>query len=422
MDIYYKGNLQLDYSILNSIQPYGGDVKEYFDRLNIDAEISKLSKEIESINTQSIGLDKYDYWVIFASAIAEIFADFMVCDPNQPGSIANRLNHNDNPLGNWCNSIHEKLDHTGNPLDFQGRFDSNGNLIPSGQKHVGETISFGGGDHRGRTYGHDLMRFWDAIQMYHDGCFVDAGVVTVNGASKLVEVCTKVNQYGNPYEPMSYFQAIASYAIHMFADFFSSKGLPVPGWSWLSHADDRAIRTAAADAYKNGFNLRTLLLQGIPVAITEIVVRLYIYLRYRDSEYEKSAINHKRDVLLLMAHGMALAVNIGKVIITNNPFAVNIFMVLRTCKLVWNVVRDELMLTNKAIEKINLSMLSIQLQTAKTLLLLDESVYYTNNIRRLTVDLKKSFDEKNKSRLDTADENFEDMKELMMQYRALNKN
>ena len=67
-------------------------------------------------------------------------------------------------------------------------------------------------------------------------------------------------------------------------------------------------------------------------------------------------------------------------------------------------------------------MLSIQLQTAKTLLLLDESVYYTNNIRRLTVDLKKSFDEKNKSRLDTADENFEDMKELMMQYRALNKN
>lgn len=65
----------------------------------------------------------------------------------------------------------------------------------------------------------------------------------------------------------------------------------------------------------------------------------------------KKDINHKRDVLLLMAHGMALAVNISKVIITNNPFAVNIFMVLRTCKLVWNVLRDEMMLTNKVIEK-----------------------------------------------------------------------
>lgn len=67
-------------------------------------------------------------------------------------------------------------------------------------------------------------------------------------------------------------------------------------------------------------------------------------------------------------------------------------------------------------------MLSLQLQTAKTLLLLDESVYYTNNIRRLTMDLKKSFDENNKLRLDSADENFEDMEELMRQFRALNHN
>lgn len=419
LDIYYKGNLQLDYSVLNKIQPYSGDTKEYFDKVNIDEEISKLSKEMQAINTHSIEFDKYDYFVVFASAVVEIFVDFMVCDYTNPNSIAEKLNHNNNALGKWCNNIHENLDHTGNPLDFQGQFDSNGNII-LGKNHSGDTISFGGGNHRERTYGHDLMRFLDAIKMYHDGSFVDSGIVNINGSSKLIEVFTKVNQNGNPYKPMSYFQASISYAIHMVADFFSSKGLPLPGWSWLSHAEDRDIRTAAADAYNKGLNFRTLLLQGIPIAICEIIIRLYIYLRYRESGYEKVTINHKRDILLLMAHSMALAMNLGKVVITSNPFLVNIFMIIRVCGLIWNVIRNEADLTQRSIEKINLSMLSLQFRTTKTLLLLDESIYYTNNIKILTMDLRKSFDEKNKSRIESSKENLNDIELLMKRFREIN--
>ena len=99
---------------------------------------------------------------------------------------------------------------------------------------------------------------------------------------------------------------------------------------------------------------------------------------------------------------------------------VNIFMIIRVCGLIWNVIRNEADLTQRSIEKINLSMLSLQFRTTKTLLLLDESIYYTNNIKILTMDLRKSFDEKNKSRIESSKENLNDIELLMKRFREIN--
>ena len=97
--------------------------------------------------------------------------------------------------------------------------------------------------------------------------------------------------------------------------------------------------------------LRNLLLQGVPVALTELGMWIYMGLRYNGTSYSKEMIQHKRNKLLLIAHGIATAVNVGKVIITQNPVSLNLIMIIRTFHLVWKVLSEELSLTNKAVTK-----------------------------------------------------------------------
>ena len=216
----------IDYSLLNRITPFEGDTWQFQDSIivdeelsRIDAEMASVQMEIDAIPTDSIPFDNYDVITVFATATIEVLMDFLLSDPANKNSFASKCNSNDNPIGKWCNSIHEKLDHSGNPLDFQGRFDQFGNPIGYGIKHKGPNISYGGGNHRGLTNGHDLLRFFDAIRQYHDGVFRDAGFI--DGVKIAVE--SSINQYGNPYVKLTWLQSIWNYVVHMFADFFSNK-------------------------------------------------------------------------------------------------------------------------------------------------------------------------------------------------------
>lgn len=391
MDINY-------YHLLSTIKPLPNEEWLKQEYINADEEINQLQEEINSIAIDIIPFDKFDAILVFGAAMAEIIMDFFLSDPANPNSFASKCNHGENPIGKWMNSIHKKIDHSGNPLDFQGNFESNGTSVPFGERHSGNVVSFSGGDHRGRTYGHDLFRFLHAIQQYHDGKFSDGGFV--NG--QFLKVLTTANQYGKSYDQLSWSQSIWEYICHMFADFFSSKSLPAPGWSFLTHADNRELRKLADDMYKNGFNLRTELLKGVTVAVPEISIRIIMYLRYRNSEYSQEARDKKLHLLLLMTHGIATAVNIGKVIITENPVSINTPMILRTLTLVWACIKDQVEFNQRATAKTLFSQYKSKLELKKTMIVVMEGIYYTTQYQSLTDRLKKEYDYKVKIRYEKA--------------------
>ena len=397
----------IDYSVLNSFPPFEGDTWQYGNSINVEEELLRINSEmvnvqteIDSIPTDSIPFDKDDIITVFAAAMIEVLMDFFFSDPANENSFASKCNNSDNPIGKWCNNVHEKIGHKGNPLDFQGRFDQHGNPIGYGIKHEGPSVSYGGGNHRGLTNGHDLLRFFDAIKQYHDGVFRDSSFI--DGVRIIVE--SNVNQYGNPYEKLSWLKSVWEYICHMFADFFSSKGLPVPGSSLLSHSSDRELRKLAADLYADGFNLRTELLKGLTVAIPVILVRVITFLRYKDMELSKEAKKKKLHLMLLLTHGISTMVNVGKVIITENPVSINIPMILRTLTLVWQCIKDQSNYNHRIISKEYWEQYKLHLEGYKTLIIVADGVYETSNYQRLFVALKVEYDKKVQERLLQASE------------------
>lgn len=358
---------------LEDIKPYDGDLKFMVDGLSADDYIQKLTDEMNQISFDTIPLDKWDIIVTFSLALMEVAGDFFICDPKNPKSLAHTLSDKNSKLGSFMDSIHHKLDHSGQPLDYQGP-------------------KFGGGDHRVRTFAHDLLMFPFAIYMLMNGKFIDGYYEN----SLFQTVVSSANQFGTPYESMSFLDSIVGYATHMAADFFSAAGLPIPGYSLLTHAPNREIRKFANDLYHDGLNLRNLLLQGVPVALTELGMWIYMGLRYNGTSYSKEMIQHKRNKLLLIAHGIATAVNVGKVIITQNPVSLNLIMIIRTFHLVWKVLSEELSLTNKAVTKEAMEIVKNRVETMQTLILLDKTMYMTEQYDRLISNLRDDLHERQK--------------------------
>lgn len=74
--------------------------------------------------------------------------------------------------------------------------------------------------------------------------------------------------------------------------------------------------------YYDGFNFNHFLGMSIPVLVIHIIIQLYATLRniFSDS-YIKN--KHKTDIMIFTANSILCAENIGKLVITKNPFAIN---------------------------------------------------------------------------------------------------
>lgn len=412
---------ELDFEQLPYRKPYPEDMVFKIDGMSEDEYIAKITEEINAIDLTSVPIDKWDIWVTFLLATLEVSGDFFLGDPDFKYSLANRngrfvkelnkIHDNDNDRKKWQEWLHKKLDHSGSVLDYQGVVkDSSGNIVGS--------FSAGGvGNHRVNTFGHDLplMRFLFGSDVKEDdstgtkvvkrtyntaliirdilhfglalysicnGTFVDC-VLGKDG--KYVWISTTTNQNGVEYTDYNIFEGIIKYLVHMLADFCSNRSLPIPGWSLLSHFPDRDVQAFALKLYKNGMNLRTMAMQGIPVALTELLMSLYIWLRSKDCKenYSEDVWERKKDKLLCVAHGITTAVNVGKVIITKAPWRLNLVVITRTFYLVFKVVSEESDLTNRHIEKADLGILKARIETAKTLILLDKATYETQNVQQL---------------------------------------
>lgn len=330
----------------------GGAVdKEIPDLASLDNDIRLLSQEVESISIETVPLDRWDCVAMFAVGLLEVAADFCLGDPQ--AGLSKAMSDENSRLGHHFSRIHDELSHTAHPLDYQGP-------------------GFGGTDHRARTFAHDLFTLPLSIYMLAKGEFVDFRYVECAPQW----IISRLNQNGMPYASMPPDQAALAAIIHMVADFFAAKSLPVPGFGILAHVPVRSIRKLVADMYAEGFNLRHVMVQGLGPLACEVALRVYHWIRLRGTPFSKEARKHKLNKMLLLTHGAATCVNLGKVIILQNPCLLNLPMIVRTLTLTYPVITEEMEIAHRAKTKAQMAVLRTKLQTLRTAVLLEDAICY----------------------------------------------
>lgn len=388
---------QLNYDWLKGFVAKRTDDVLLSDIFDIDSEINSINAQIDQINLKTIPFDKWDVILAFALGILEVAGDFLISDHNQSNSIAHQMSDKKTKLGQAFESIHKKLDHSGQPLDYQG-------------------YKFGGGDHRGRTFCHDLLMFPLSLYMLTKGKFIDGyyedGIFNT--------VVSALNQRGTEYVGLSGPESLIAYFTHMLADFFSTKSLPLPGFSLLTHFPNRDIRKFACDLYKDGLNLRNLVMQGIPIATVELLTWIYVALRYKNCDYSKEQIKQKKDRLLLISHSLAMSINVGKVIITKEITSLNLPIIIRVVKLTWSEIASKIDMNKKIIVQSYLSTIKNELEVLKTIILLENCVYITKDFDDFILSTKKNYDRNNAERIKVINKNNIEIKSLLEELKINN--
>lgn len=264
-----------------------------------------LVQYLNSIDTgtlikDSIPLDKWDWIIVAVSGILGGLADLVIGNPK--GFDEPKIK-NDSMFG-----LGEKIkayDMKNNPIDFQ------------------DLKSFGG-DHRLYSYGHDLTRFFEDVRQIMVGQY--KGIYSGGSGGEIVKDFAGYTQI--PFE-----KAIIIILLHLIKDFCTAKSLPIPGMTYLAKLNNNKMPEFAQKLYcDHGFNLRVLSGQVLSVAINEIIIRVYFGIRYHNETVDKDLLDEKRNKMLLMGHSISMIFNIGKVIVTKNPFMLNIpqlLMILR---------------------------------------------------------------------------------------------
>lgn len=387
---------EFDFDRLVSAKRFTSDLAFSLNGLSADEYIAKITDEINEIDLDSVPIDKWDMAVTFLLATLETAGDFFIGDPGFKNSLANK----NGPFCKWLDKFHQHQ--AGSPMDYQGegfgggahRAETFAHDLPFARATYGATVDEK--DENGaikKTYNaalwaHDILCFALAIYSISSGKFIDCAFTKDGRYKWIVE---SVNQNGNPYDSCNVFVAIVRYLVHMLADFCSSASLPIPGFSLLTHFPDRDIEAFAMKLYRNGMNLRTMAMQGVPVAMTELLMSLYVWIRSKggDGEFPETALEHKKHKLLLISHGITTAVNVGKVVIAQAPWRLNLVVIARTFQLVWKVVSEETQITNRHVLKLDEQILRARIESSRTIVLLDELLYETDNLNQLTDELSR---------------------------------
>lgn len=367
-----------EFDRLVNAKRFTSDLAFSLNGLSADEYIAKITDEIKEIDLDPVPIDKWDMVVTFLLATLESAGDFFIGDPGFKISLANK----NGPFCKWLDKFHQHQ--AGSPMDYQGE-------------------GFGGGAHRAKTFAHDILCFALAIYSISSGKFIDCSFMKDGRYKWIVE---SVNQNGNPYDSCSVFVAIVRYLVHMLADFCSSASLPIPGFSLLTHFPDRDVEAFAMKLYRNGMNLRTMAMQGVPVAMTELLISLYVWIRSQDGEgkFPETAWEHKKHKLLLISHGITTAVNVGKVVIAHAPWRLNLVVIARTFQLTWKVVGEATQIINNHILKLDEQILRARIESSQTLVLLDGLLYETDNLNQLTDELSRRMAASDRERKDQLSE------------------
>lgn len=281
------------------------DEMDYQDLVS-EEDINEIIRELNEPIPREATWKKSDYIIVFIAAVLGCAVDIVLSNRD------NKLTGKGSKFEQKLRQIHDKTHpHAQNaPIDYQGK-------------------GFGGGMHRSRTRGHDPLRFVEGIKQFKNGTF--EGVYYQNNMPIHVKVGS--NQFGTPYGQLSMIDAVIRYLDHMIKDFCSAASLPFPGFSFLAESNSRQIRKLSADMYENGFNCRNIATQSLSAIIIEMIIRLYFSIQsvqtYMNNveiaedysyfeaikQFFKPANKEKLYEMLLVAHSIVTAVNVGKIVI-----------------------------------------------------------------------------------------------------------
>lgn len=409
----FNDEMSLDFSFLNKVKPRSGDLLLPMRNIDIEAEINQLQDDMSDIDLSSIPFDKFDLVIVFIAGLMGAACDIILGKPadgyNGLLKSAEEPKINDKfafGLGKYL----KQYDLKNNPID---------KTIPGIQV----------GDHRLFSYGHDLLRIFQTVAVMLTG----TGPVGVTGLGgelileqapeKWIENLKELGIDGTKPDIKSVIKILIILFLHLYKDYCSARSLPIPGLTYIANLNkDTMPRFLDELTNDKEFNLRTLNGQVLSVVSIELVISIYSFIRKKTdkSTYSDEQYKNKKEKLLLISHSIALAFNVGKVVLTNNPAFINFPQIIRIVKLVWDIVRAEININQKSIEKVNMSTLKNQLETSQTLILLDDSIYYTKQIDSIIADMKKDFENKNVARQENIQSGFDELDDLMRQLKAIN--
>ncbi|MET8649871.1 hypothetical protein [Nocardia aurea] len=177
---------------------------------------------------------------------------------------------------------------------------------------------FGGPAHRVRSAGHDIGRFFTALNQIRTGTF--EGTWWQDGQRMLAEVTTTRSGLPFAQAPEPHL-AVALLCKHWVADFVTPMSLPLPGWTLLCEMPDHTLRKFANDAYAgtnsgDGLNLRSgMLTPGLGILATEVLMRTHTHLNaYHATGTARltTTTAAKHTEMLLAAHAAAGAISLSK--------------------------------------------------------------------------------------------------------------
>ena len=288
----------------NNQSPIGGDAFNSQSAISIlisPGEVSAIKDYISRPSFDRFVWTKGDYLVVLSSIILGLSIEIL--------NIAYKANSpidTDGTISKWFSS---KLHHhpSDNPIDYQ---------VPG----------FGGELHRARSKGHDLFRFFEAIDQTAKGEF--RGTRWTYGTPQ--EVITKLNQYGKNYPEMDWTFAFINVSIHLIADFFSAHSLPLPMSSLIYENCSRELRTFVHSLYENGFNLRHIALNSIQVFLSYLTVEIWLWFQYGTEKANSDSVILKKMEMRSSILGLLSGFNISGCLFFQNPFLINLPVLIAT--------------------------------------------------------------------------------------------
>lgn len=297
-----------------------------WDAMLTDIDIETLKKEQYSVQYK---WDKWDYIFVGTAGVLAVLTDFLLVKiPKtikyegtlQEGSpitdflkkTVNSKSGRESWFSEWANNL-EKTCKV--PYDA---------IKDSGLKGIG------GRTHRLQTFGHDpilglVMGVLDILRGTITGFSYD----NLTGVHKLV-----TNSVGVDVQE-SLISAILKQLGHLVSDVGTPDGLQPPFFTLFQGINivdpaspkHRTFGEIARWMYMNGYDLRHFITMGITPGVIEIVLRLYLMIKHYSIHGEvkfKLADNPKYRSMLLSAHAIASAANIGKIALQQgNPLAIN---------------------------------------------------------------------------------------------------
>lgn len=186
-------------------------------------------------------------------------------------------------------------------------------------------------------------------------------MTTIDKSGKIV---SQIMENYSSRKEQNIFHAIAKQIAHLKSDITTAMGLPAPLMALFNlfqfgsiGEEEQTIAEIVQGMYYEGYDFIHFCSMSIPIMLVEVIVRLgYAVKRIKEGHPIKESIpvslnrskHPKLSTMLFIGHTGATAVNLGKVLFTENPLAINFpqwiaFAKYSFCQLKWVLIQKPTM-------------------------------------------------------------------------------